>query len=75
MSQAYLQVKCLLCGRVHCAVPMSVAKTWQLSPDRLERQRWCFRCGKAKSDTFVPAEPGDSPPLSTLQAIVVDDPT
>jgi hypothetical protein len=61
------QYKCPTCGWVHIAITreFAIANNYDLA--RLER---CFRCG-TPSVGFVPAQPGDAPTLSTLQAVVL----
>lgn len=62
--------KCPQCGWVHIAITREFAIANNYDIPRLEK---CFRCG-APSVGFVPAEPGDAPMLSTLQAVVLKEP-
>lgn len=59
--------KCPQCGWVHIAITREFAIASNYDIARLEK---CFRCG-APSVGFVPAEAGDAPLLSTLQAVVL----
>lgn len=63
--------KCPKCGWVHVAITREFAIANNYDPARLEK---CFRCG-APSVGFVPAQPGDAPPLLTLQAVVLQEAT
>lgn len=72
--------KCGVCGWVHVELSLDAAKEYTdavnaaLSGDgkpvALERYFVCGRCG-ASSEAFVPAVPGDAPPLSTLLGAVL----
>ncbi len=78
----YKAFKCLACGWVHVAIPLSVAEAQireansylaskRLPPTETQEQySRCFRCN-ASSATFVAAEDGDAPAGATLQAVVV----
>lgn len=63
------QYKCPACGWVHVAITREFAVASGYDLGRLEK---CFRCG-APSVGFVPAQPGDSPLLSTLQAVLLTE--
>ena len=65
------EYKCPQCGWVHIAITREFAIASNCDIARLKK---CFRCG-APSVGFVPAEAGDAPPLSTLQAVVLKEAT
>lgn len=77
-------MKCPACGWCHAAIPLADAEksvrdgnAYQASKGEPENVSidWylkCFRCG-APTSNFVPAMPGDVPPLATLQPVVVPD--
>jgi len=72
--------KCGVCGWVHFELSLKDAQTHTDAvnaapnaggkPVTIERYFACSRCG-ASSATFVPALPGDAPPLSNLCGIVL----
>ena len=72
--------KCGVCGWVHFELSLKDAEAHTdavnaaLREDdksvAVERYFVCSRCG-ASSATFVPALPGDAPPLSTLRGVVL----
>jgi hypothetical protein len=79
------QLKCSACAWVHFQMSRADA---QASIDNsnayadskgeprsasMENYLSCFRCGAASS-TFVSAQPGDAPMLSTLQPVVIPEP-
>lgn len=78
----YKEYKCLKCGWVHAAIPLSAAQeqvrsvnSWHASKgepqtEDLTRYTRCFRCGAPTAD-FVPALPDDAPIGSTIQGVVV----
>lgn len=72
--------KCGVCGWVHFELSLEAAQAHTDAvnaalraggkPVAVARYFACSRCG-ASSATFVPALPGDAPPLSTLRGIVL----
>lgn len=72
--------KCGICGWVHFELSLDAAQAHTDAvnaalpkdgkPVTVDRYFACSRCG-ASSATFVPALPGDAPPLSTLRGIVL----
>ncbi len=72
--------KCGACGWVHFELSLKDAQTHTdavnaaplagRKPVTVDRYSVCSRCG-ASSETFVPALPGDAPPLSNLRGVVL----
>lgn len=72
--------KCGVCGWVHFELSLKDAQAHTDAvnaaplkdgkPVTVDRYFACSRCG-ASSATFVPALPGDAPPLSTLRGVVL----
>lgn len=55
------------CGRVHSEVGIEDAPK---DPEMLARYTRCVKCG-APASSFVPAKPGDLPPLANLSPVVM----
>lgn len=72
--------KCGVCGWVHFELTLEAAQAHTDAvnaarraddkPVAVERYFVCSRCGASRA-TFVPALPGDAPPLSTLRGVVL----
>ncbi len=72
--------KCGVCGWVHFELSLKDAQAHTDAvnaapraggkPVTVDRYFACSRCG-ASNATFVPALPGDAPPLSTLRGVVL----
>jgi DNA-directed RNA polymerase subunit RPC12/RpoP len=60
----YKEYKCLKCGWLHAALPISAI------PEITEMYLRCFRC-RAPSFSFVPAGRDDAPDGCTLQPVYV----
>lgn len=78
----YLKYKCPHCGRVHAAIPRTEAlrqiefvNAFRVTEGNLPTASMtpylqCCVCGTSSAD-FVPARPGDSQRLATLQGVVI----
>lgn len=83
-AMKYKEYKCVKCGWVHAAIPLADAQSaidaanaarvrqWLPINAGIEQYLKCFGCG-ASTKGFIPAEAGDAPRGSTLQAVVVPE--